>query len=240
MGTKEAFLIGAAMMAFLIFLAVLRFCCNLLIDVIILDQFERARRSVQEVFRFLFPWWHVRTQPSSANLAVEIGSGGRRNPGASANTSPSMMTINQQHVSRILRASKVLTKNDMEKFKAKHHHHRHQQQHHTTKTTSYNNNHNNTNNDEESVSSTMMMMCSICIHDIHEGDNVYVGDCNHIFHQDCMIQWVQSKGKDCPNCRSEIIPSSSSVVIGDANEATRGGGRGAEIEGEENGSSPNV
>ena len=184
MGTREAFIIGAAIMALLVFLAALRFCCNCFIDIVILDKVEAVRRSVAEAFRWAFPRWHVRTQPAAiATTSVELSNG------------------NQGSSSPIILTSKILTKADLQERKVTAKHKRPNTNTHA--------------DDLESVSSHTLM-CSICLRELHEGDCAYIGPCYHIFHKECMFQWVESSGRDCPNCRSEIIPSPIDLHTGDA------------------------
>lgn len=191
LGTKEALIIGAALMAMLIFLAMLRLGCNILIEVCILDELERARRSVGELLRCICPWWHVRTQPT------------RNNNNGSATTNVELSSENQRSSSLpplIKMKSRLLAHDDFVQYKKR-----------------YNRSNNATGEkeavaaanaeheaDAESTSSHSLMMCSICLHELYKGDCVYVADCNHFFHRDCMVQWVESKGMDCPNCRTEI------------------------------------
>uniref|UniRef100_A0A7S3L2S4 RING-type domain-containing protein n=1 Tax=Amphora coffeiformis TaxID=265554 RepID=A0A7S3L2S4_9STRA len=186
MGTREAFIIGAALIAMLVFLAALRFCCNSFIDIVILDNAEVFCRPFAESFRWAFPRWHVRTQPATANTtttSVEIPNG------------------NQTTSFPIALTSKILTKADLQEHRATNHKRPNHHHHHA--------------DDVESVSSHTLM-CSICLRELHEGDCAYIGPCDHIFHKECMFQWVESSGRDCPNCRSEIIPSPIEVNTGDA------------------------
>ena len=55
------------------------------------------------------------------------------------------------------------------------------------------------------------MMCSICIHELHQGDVVFTAPrCNHVFHRTCIAEWVcNENGNACPNCRREILPKSA-------------------------------
>lgn len=56
------------------------------------------------------------------------------------------------------------------------------------------------------------ILCSICIHALREGEKVYELPCTHLFHSNCLLQWlsrdddrpVSSKG--CPTCRQLLIP----------------------------------
>ena len=181
MGTREALIMGAALIALLVFLAALRFCCITFIDIVILDSAETVRRSIAETCRWAFPRWHVRTQPTANDAStVEMTNGNQV-----TSTSPIVLT------------SKILTKTDL-------------QEHMVTKHKRTNNS-NSHADDVESISSHALM-CSICLRELHEGDCVYIGPCNHIFHKECMSLWVQCSGRDCPNCRSEIIPSPLEVM----------------------------
>ena len=178
-GTQEALIIGAAIVAMLVFLAALRFVCNIFIDIVILENVEAARRSMAEAFRWAFPLWHVRTQPTDTATSVEMQHG------------------NQTISSPVALTTKILTKADF-------------QEHKTTS-------HRRPNHVEEVESvSSHTLMCSICLHDFHEGESAYIGPCDHIFHKECILQWVESRGRDCPNCRSEIIPSPIAVHAGNA------------------------
>lgn len=202
MGAREALIIGASLMAMLVFFAVLRFSCNIFLDVFILDEMERARRTIREAFRSLCPWWHVRTNPSggqaiASNSTTPLERGGLVD---STDARPAVTLTSKiltradliQHKSRGFRGGYRGTTNPVQP-----------QQH-----------------DVGSSLSSYSIMCSICLHELHEGDHAYVGNCNHIFHKDCMVQWVESKGRDCPNCRCELgsLPAASAVTVdlGDA------------------------
>jgi hypothetical protein len=160
LGTEEALIIAAALIALLIFLAALRFGCNLLIDVCILDEMDRARRSIAEAFRRISPWWYVRTQPNQTNeveLAAEI--------------SPSPM---------VALRGKSLTKADIQRHKGVEHPP-------TATTTKLAISPHAAQHEVDSISSHTLM-CSICLLELHEGDSVFEGNCDHIFHKECMMQ----------------------------------------------------
>lgn len=63
----EAIAIVGIIVAALIALIILRFCVNILIDVIILGDLDSARRSIGSIVRRLCPWWHRRTQPETGS-----------------------------------------------------------------------------------------------------------------------------------------------------------------------------
>jgi len=46
-------------------------------------------------------------------------------------------------------------------------------------------------------------MCSVCITEYEQGDQVMRLPCGHRFHQDCIISWLRIK-RICPLCRNDI------------------------------------
>ena len=50
-------------------------------------------------------------------------------------------------------------------------------------------------------------ICSICIDNIEYGEYVHLTVCNHIYHHECLYEYVKKIKKesyDCPNCRKNI------------------------------------
>jgi FtsZ-binding cell division protein ZapB len=47
--------------------------------------------------------------------------------------------------------------------------------------------------------------CAICLQDL--SNNLTAINCGHIFHNDCILQCLSNKTKNCPLCRIKIIPS---------------------------------
>lgn len=43
--------------------------------------------------------------------------------------------------------------------------------------------------------------CSICLESYQEKDKIVQLTCNHIFHKDCIGEWLQNKQNNCPLCR---------------------------------------
>lgn len=60
--------------------------------------------------------------------------------------------------------------------------------------------------------------CTICIDDMHLGDEVTVLPCNHWFHGECVVLWLKEHNT-CPICRAPIEKR-------DANENRPNGGNG--------------
>ncbi|KAL1363183.1 hypothetical protein HN51_011385 [Arachis hypogaea] len=46
--------------------------------------------------------------------------------------------------------------------------------------------------------------CAVCLEDFEAKEEVMVTPCNHMFHEECIVPWVTSKGQ-CPVCRFVII-----------------------------------
>lgn len=45
--------------------------------------------------------------------------------------------------------------------------------------------------------------CAICLEDFEANEEVMLTPCNHMFHEDCIVPWLTSKGQ-CPICRFVI------------------------------------
>ena len=66
--------------------------------------------------------------------------------------------------------------------------------------------------------------CTICIQDVHIGEEVVVLPCSHWFHEDCIIYWLREHGT-CPICRQIVEP-----------DAGNGSGSGSSQPGQPSGS----
>jgi len=51
-----------------------------------------------------------------------------------------------------------------------------------------------------------MQSCSICLEAFRHGMLLTGLSCGHVFHVDCLAQWVQ-RSVQCPNCRQTVEPS---------------------------------
>ena len=45
--------------------------------------------------------------------------------------------------------------------------------------------------------------CSICMMDLKKDEKVSKLECEHIFHTDCILQWLKEYNYKCPVCRKE-------------------------------------
>ena len=46
--------------------------------------------------------------------------------------------------------------------------------------------------------------CSICLEEFKEGEKIKNLNCNHIFHEECLLPWLNDNDY-CPMCRQNII-----------------------------------
>jgi E3 ubiquitin-protein ligase RNF115/126 len=59
------------------------------------------------------------------------------------------------------------------------------------------------NLDEEMLGPEQRGECTICIDEMHMGDEVLVLPCNHWFHEECAVLWLREHNT-CPICRAPI------------------------------------
>ena len=64
------------------------------------------------------------------------------------------------------------------------------------------------------------LVCSICLDEFEEDQNLSeFKECKHLFHKECIEQWIQTKGT-CPMCRHEMdLQQSNRVINADTGEA---------------------
>lgn len=51
-------------------------------------------------------------------------------------------------------------------------------------------------------------ICTICIEEFKEKENIFQLKCNHIYHINCIDDWIDTKGESevkCPNCNENIF-----------------------------------
>lgn len=51
-----------------------------------------------------------------------------------------------------------------------------------------------------------LQSCSICLETFRHGMLLTGLSCGHVFHVDCLAQWVQRAAASCPNCRCPVQP----------------------------------
>ena len=63
--------------------------------------------------------------------------------------------------------------------------------------------------------------CTICFEEMHERDSIYLKNCWHRFHRECINQWMESPGEGreaasrstCPICRTDIVEDDKSYKL---------------------------
>jgi hypothetical protein len=61
------------------------------------------------------------------------------------------------------------------------------------------------------------MNCSICLDDITNLTTKFTTNCNHTFHELCMLKCVNKNNNLCPICRKEIITHTYLLRLGNEN-----------------------
>ena len=59
---------------------------------------------------------------------------------------------------------------------------------------------------EEELSTSPV--CAVCENDIVKEDEIVCLPCNHLFHPDCILPWIENHNT-CPTCRAELPASQS-------------------------------
>lgn len=54
---------------------------------------------------------------------------------------------------------------------------------------------------------TQIDECSICLEEYENGQQVFITNCHHKYHIECLSYWYR-KNKNCPICREEICINS--------------------------------
>lgn len=201
---KKGFALVGIVLLFLCCLVVCRFGCNLCIDVVILRDNGSLIRALSEIRRWFFPRWHPRV------VIVDLPT--TTTPASSPGPEAELELVNmdrllsgltpkqKQELLASILTSKIASEQDMEDWKAQCEH---------TPVIPHGNEAEQEDKEEltEIASSSQAgIICPICIHDIDIGNHVVLlSACDHMFHRDCLSQWLSTHTRDCPYCRTEII-----------------------------------
>jgi hypothetical protein len=205
LGFREALIVAAGILGILIFFIIFRFVFNIFLDVLLLDQIDRARRSIQEVWRKICPRWNRRTQPEQQQQH-EGGTQQGESNNASNGVELSNVATDPDRLARLeaILISRQVTADDVKVWKEKHVH--------------IKASHDSDEEEAASESSEFCVVCSICLQDLNEGTIAFTAKCEHIFHQHCIHQWVSSRRTDCPYCRADIVSLATlSAVLDSSN-----------------------
>jgi len=63
--------------------------------------------------------------------------------------------------------------------------------------------------DEVSIASEESELCAICLCPYEEGDiRIFSKRCPHVFHKECILEWLVKCHNECPCCRKEMVTKS--------------------------------
>jgi hypothetical protein len=67
--------------------------------------------------------------------------------------------------------------------------------------------------DESSTSTLDYDVCPICLGSYKEGNMLFASKhCAHIFHGDCILEWLTNRREDCPICRVQMVTEEEMVA----------------------------
>ena len=70
-----------------------------------------------------------------------------------------------------------------------------------------------TESDESSINSVDHDVCPICLGSYKEGNMLFASKhCAHIFHGDCILEWLTNRREDCPICRVQMVTEEEMVA----------------------------
>jgi hypothetical protein len=67
--------------------------------------------------------------------------------------------------------------------------------------------------EKEEPEEKVIAECNICQSDVVKNDAYLKTDCNHIFHEDCLLPWFEKGNSTCPNCRTDLSEQFSDVIV---------------------------
>ena len=90
--------------------------------------------------------------------------------------------------------------------------------------------------DKEMLGENGKAECTICIDEMHVGDEVTVLPCNHWFHGECVVLWLKEHNT-CPVCRAPIEQRDGNGNNNSANDGSGDNGNGGSSSGQRHGPS---
>ena len=190
---REGLIIVAAVSGVMIGLVILRYLCNIAIDVCILRDMAAARRTIRSCWNCICPCWQLRESDEEGQVNVQANE--------ISNVNSLLLRLTTQEKSLLIGSiltSKVVTAEDLKAW---------------NDTTCTGDIETPEDSDKEATQETMSAcsegaMCSICLHDFELGQHISETKvCGHLFHGDCIKRWlsVNNCAVCCPYCRADII-----------------------------------
>eukprot|EP00544_Gedaniella_sp_CCMP2646_P004939 CAMPEP_0202487020 /NCGR_PEP_ID=MMETSP1361-20130828/5458_1 /ASSEMBLY_ACC=CAM_ASM_000849 /TAXON_ID=210615 /ORGANISM="Staurosira complex sp., Strain CCMP2646" /LENGTH=226 /DNA_ID=CAMNT_0049116317 /DNA_START=116 /DNA_END=796 /DNA_ORIENTATION=- len=192
---REGLMIVAAVSLLMIVLVILRFGCNVCIDVCVLRDLTAARNTMRDFWNFVCPCCRLQLQEQDEEEQMR---GESEIELSDVNSLLLRLTTQEKSllISSIL-TSKVVTAEDLASWNDT-----------GSKTVDCEAPENSDKDETQDTSSEASMECSICLHNFQVGDHVSeTSVCSHLFHGDCLKQWLDSNNRAacCPYCRADII-----------------------------------
>mmetsp|Transcript_14662 Transcript_14662/g.19137 ORF Transcript_14662/g.19137 Transcript_14662/m.19137 type:complete len:232 (+) Transcript_14662:308-1003(+) len=217
-GYQESLLIGGSLIALMVGLMIMKYFLFVVLDVCCEVDGGTRRRVLRDFFRKLFPFWHVRTQPSATQQQQQQRDSDRvHSPPLTPERIREILPIHvlTEEEVKIWKEKHSKDNLDLEKQQETSQKEQHQPEPEPDQQSGDENKRGNSNCDESEESSQFSSRpCSICLQGMEVGDEVYKAtSCGHIFHFNCLAQWVLSSSSssssnsnsfDCPNCRTQI------------------------------------
>jgi hypothetical protein len=192
---REGLMIVAAVSLLMIVLVILRFGCNVCIDVCVLRDLTAGRNTMRDFWNFVCPCCRLQRQEQDEEEQMR---GESEIDLSDVNSLLLRLTTQEKSllISSIL-TSKVVTAEDLASWNDS-----------GSKTVDCKAPEDSDKDETQDTSSEASMVCSICLHNFQVGDHVSeTSVCSHLFHGDCLKQWLDSNNRAvcCPYCRADII-----------------------------------
>lgn len=207
---------------FVVFLVLLRFILNCIIDVFVLRDF----RQISQFRRKICPWWHPQTRPQPESQQNEINSHSQLQLITMERLLAGMSFHEKHELLTGMLQSEIATPQDLERWKLA----KEQTKMHTSNSSNCSSKSLSLREEESCCCSPNRLepemdceaphdgsktdfqddsdrdlICPICIHAIEVEQPIISLPCLHRFHSACLIQWLSTHTRDCPYCRTEIL-----------------------------------
>ena len=221
---KKGFTVAGIVFLFLLVLVVLRFGCNLLIDLCVLRDFRSLRRTLTKL-RQRMPKWITNINNADPHMddddepisTIPPGTTTNHNNHGDEEASPSSSALNHQNtmdklLEGLTQPQKKQLLASLLKMKSKRRIKGDGHEDPDQMCSSAQADAEASSSDSHSPvgSRTRTTMCSICIQTVGDADAdtaVILQACNHVFHKDCLAEWLSHGQQHCPYCRTDVIYS---------------------------------
>mmetsp|Transcript_17381 Transcript_17381/g.40349 ORF Transcript_17381/g.40349 Transcript_17381/m.40349 type:complete len:226 (-) Transcript_17381:599-1276(-) len=190
----EVMLIFSSIVLLMIFLLFARLGCNLMIDICIMGDMDRARHTLIQWRDTFCPFCRRRL------VTPQVLPPDSEEEGQEMATLDSLLTnlsaSDQQMVLESIFPAKILSPEELAEWK----NHSHGEGSQSIAETS-------SGNEDSQSFSTGSVACPICLGDFAIGEDVVLTKpCHHMFHHSCIMEWLKIHHQNaCPFCRSVLV-----------------------------------